>query len=189
VITSVTRDDLLDGGAGAFFDTIRCVRARLPAATIEVLVPDFKGCKRDMNTVLEARPAVFNHNLETVRRLQKVIRPAADYERSLGVLAHAAGSTIRPAVKSGLMVGLGETDAEIEETMGDLLRVGCELLTIGQYLAPSAGHVPVARYVLPATFDEYARCGTAMGFRGVASGPLVRSSYRAEALLGGRQKS
>jgi lipoyl synthase len=186
---------------------------------VEVLTPDFKGVHRDLDTVLDARPDVFNHNLETVRRLQKAIRPAADYDRSLAVLGYVAGrrqekmgegkgsgfgvdasdakhsestfinsqSTIpRPqslatiAVKSGLMVGLGETDEEILEAMADLRSVGVELLTIGQYLAPSGEHACVQRYVPPAQFDEYARRGMAMGFRHVASGPMVRSSYMAE---------
>jgi lipoic acid synthetase len=180
VVTSVTRDDLEDGGAGLFAGTIQAIRSRLPAATIEVLVPDFQGHERDLGTVLAAQPDVFNHNLETVRRLQLTIRPAASYKRSLAVLRVAAGWTPKPAIKSGLMVGLGETDEEILAAMQDLRQAGCELLTIGQYLAPSVRHIPVERYVHPDQFAEYARCGTEMGFRNVASGPLVRSSYHAE---------
>ena len=200
VVTSVTRDDLPDGGAGHFAATIQAIRKHVPGATVEVLTPDFQGVERDLETVLDAAPDVFNHNLETVRRLQKTIRPAADYERSLAVLAYAAGksevgsrrsavsiqhpaSSIqhrRTLTKSGLMVGLGETDEEINEAMADLRRAGVELLTVGQYLAPSAAHAPVVRYVTPAQFEEYARRGTAMGFRNVAAGPLVRSSYMAE---------
>lgn len=181
VVTSVTRDDLPDGGAAHFAAVIRALREGMPAATIEVLTPDFKGVERDIDVVLDAVPDVFNHNLETVRRLQAGIRPAARYERSLAVLAHAArrgaGTT---AVKSGLMVGLGETDEEVIEAMGDLRRAGVEFLTIGQYLAPSPAHAPVVRYVQPSQFDEYARQGTVMGFRNVASGPMVRSSYMAD---------
>ncbi len=193
VVTSVTRDDLSDGGAGHFAATIQAIRELLPSATIEVLTPDFKGNKKDIETVLESLPDVFNQNLETVRRLQKAIRPAADYERSLAVLGYVAKAEGRRlkaedgrqnpkvAVKSGLMVGLGETDEEIYEAMADLRTAGVELLTIGQYLAPSESHAPVVRYVTPAQFEEYARRGTAMGFRNVASGPMVRSSYMAEA--------
>lgn len=190
VVTSVTRDDLHDGGAAHFAATIRALRELVPSATVEVLTPDFKGSERDIDTVLDAQPDVFNHNLETVRRLQKTIRPAADYDRSLAVLEFA-GRSRRPAsgvlgqnlnalVKSGLMVGLGETDEEIDEAMADLRRVGVDLLTIGQYLAPSAGHAPVQRFVPPPQFEAYARRGMEMGFRNVASGPMVRSSYMAE---------
>lgn len=178
VVTSVTRDDLPDGGASVFAKTIRAIRGRLPSGTIEVLTPDFLGDKRAIGVVLDARPDVFNHNLETVRRLQKEIRPKADYGRSLDVL-RAAAEQGRCTVKSGLMVGLGESDEELYGAMRDLLGAGCAVLTIGQYLAPSKAHWPVARYVEPAAFDDYARRGLEMGFRAVASGPLVRSSYRA----------
>lgn len=181
VVTSVTRDDLPDGGAAHFAATISAIRVQGPRVTIEVLTPDFKGIERDIDVILAAQPDVFNHNLETVRALQKTIRPAASYECSLGVLAYVSrkgGGRI--LVKSGLMVGLGETDEEVCEAMADLRRVGVELLTIGQYLAPSVLHAPVKRYVTPAQFDEYARRGQEMGFRNVASGPMVRSSYMAE---------
>ena len=184
VVTSVTRDDLSDGGAGKFAETIRAIRVRVPASAIEVLVPDFLGRAADLDRVLAARPDVFNHNLETVRRLQREIRPAADYERSLAVLRYAAAAAPRPAVKSGLMVGLGETDEELREAMADLRQAGCDLLTIGQYLAPSRQHAPVRRFVPPETFAEYARHATGLGFRGVASGPMVRSSYHAGRLFG-----
>jgi len=184
VVTSVTRDDLPDGGAGLFADTIRAIRARLPKVAIEVLVPDFLGREEDLLTVLAAQPDVFNHNLETVRRLQPEIRPAADYERSLAVLRFAAAGTPRPTVKSGLMVGLGETDDELREAIADLRHAGCDLLTIGQYLAPSRKHAPVQRFVPPEMFAEYARYATGLGFRGVASGPMVRSSYHADRLFG-----
>lgn len=182
VVTSVTRDDLPDGGAGHFSATIRALRERLPEARIEVLTPDFMGRERDIDAVLSAAPDVFNHNLETVRRLQKRIRPAASYERSLAVLRRAAAWTPKLTVKSGLMVGLGETDDEMREAIGDLRAAGCDLLTIGQYLAPSKEHHPVERFVPPETFENYARTALSLGFRNVASGPMVRSSYHAEAL-------
>ncbi len=186
VVTSVTRDDLADGGAGVFAATIRAVRERLPEARIEVLVPDFMGRESDIDVVLTAKPDVFNHNLETVRRLQRVIRPAADYDRSLSVLRYVAGRADvgRCVVKSGLMVGLGETDDEVHEAILDLRRAGCELLTIGQYLAPSARNHPVERFVTPEQFQEYAKWGVAAGFVGVASAPMVRSSYHADRQLG-----
>ena len=181
VVTSVTRDDLPDGGARHFAATITAIRVSLPGVTVEVLTPDFKGVERDLDIVLEAVPDVFNHNLETVWSLQRTIRPAASYESSLAVLAYVArGVGSRTMVKSGLMVGLGESDVEVYETMADLRRAGVALLTIGQYLAPSAAHAPVKRYVTPAQFEEYARRGREIGFRNVASGPLVRSSYMAE---------
>lgn len=192
VVTSVTRDDLPDGGARHFAAVIQALHQSLPDATVEVLTPDFKGVERDLNTVLEAGPDVFNHNLETVRRLQTAIRPAARYDRSLAVLGYVAArvnkngvsgtgdGTKHIRVKSGLMVGLGETDAEIIETMGDLHKAGVELLTIGQYLAPSATHAPVMRFVPPAQFKEFENVGREMGFLNVAAGPLVRSSYMAE---------
>lgn len=183
VVTSVTRDDLPDGGAGLFAATIGALRKRLPTARVEVLVPDFLGRQADLATVLAAGPDVLNHNLETVRRLQRDIRPAADYERSLAVLRFAAAWTPRPTVKSGLMAGLGETDDELFEAMADLRNAGCDLLTIGQYLAPSRRHAPVQRYVPPETFDAYAREAIRLGFGGVASGPMVRSSYNADRLF------
>jgi lipoic acid synthetase len=182
VVTSVTRDDLPEGGATMFAATIRAIRRALPAAVIEVLTPDFKGRPRSVDRVLRAKPDVFNHNLETVRRLQSAIRPEADYDRSLRVLRRAAERGNQLRVKSGVMVGLGETDAELFETLADLRAAGCALVTIGQYLAPSLKHVPVARFVSPA---EFARCrerALALGFEAVAAGPLVRSSYQAEAL-------
>lgn len=186
VVTSVTRDDLPDGGSRHFAAVIKALRARLPDITVEVLTPDFNGAERDIDVVMEAGPDVFNHNLETVRALQKTIRPAASYECSLAVLTYAARRAGgRTAVKSGLMVGLGETDAEVYEAMADLRRAGVELLTIGQYLAPSAAHAPVKRYVTPDQFKEYARYAKDMGFRNAASGPMVRSSYMAEQQLAG----
>ncbi len=181
VITSVTRDDLPDGGASQFAETIRQIRSGSVNTRIEVLVPDFRGDMRAVETVLQAGPDVFAHNLETVRRLQPVARPAADYERSLKVLetaAHAGGPVA--AVKSGIMVGLGETDRELEETLQDLRAVGCTMVTIGQYLQPRRDCLPVQRFVEPETFRWYSHLAGELGFRSVVSGPLVRSSYMAE---------
>ncbi len=185
VVTSVTRDDLPDGGASVFAAVIRELRTSVPQASIEVLIPDFKGEPDPLRVVLEAGPDVLNHNLETVRRLQGTVRPQADYDRSLGVLRAAAAWRGRGPVhvKSGLMVGLGETDAEVDEAMADLRAAGVVFLTIGQYLAPSAGHIPVARYVTPGQFEVFGTRALELGFKGVASAPLVRSSYRAERML------
>ena len=183
VITSVTRDDLPDGGAGQFAACIRAVRKRLPDTAVEVLTPDFLGRLDLVDLVLEVRPDVFNHNVETVARLAPAVRPQADYRRSLRVLSRAAEREAGPSralVKSGLMVGLGETDVEITGALRDLRHAGCELLTLGQYLAPSGEHVPVDRFVPPERFDAYREEALAMGFRAVAAGPMVRSSYRAE---------
>ena len=183
VITSVTRDDLPDGGAAHFAATITAVRAALPTATVEVLTPDFNGDNGAINLVLAARPDIFNHNLETVQRLQREIRPHAGYERSLGVLRQAAAHPAKLGVKSGLMLGLGESDAEVLEAFRDLRAAGCELLTVGQYLRPHKGKHPVERFVTPEAFARLAEAARAMGFRNVAAGPLVRSSYRAEELM------
>jgi len=184
VITSVTRDDLPDGGAEQFARTIAAVRSRLIGAVIEVLTPDFAGSIEAIDCVLDAGCDVFNHNVETVPRLQAVVRPRASYARSLGVLAHAAKrreTDLRSLhTKSGLMVGLGETPDEIAGVMADLRAVGCDILTIGQYLQPTGEHLPVARYVPPEEFAELKRLGREMGFAAVAAGPLVRSSYHAE---------
>jgi lipoyl synthase len=184
VITSVTRDDLADGGAAAFAATVRAVRASRPPATIEVLVPDFGGDAAALGAVLAAGPDVLNHNLETVRRLQARIRPQADYERSLGVLRAAARWAPRPVVKSGLMLGLGETDAELAAALRDLRAAGCDALTLGQSLAASPAHAPVARFVRPAAFARWRQRALGLGFAAVAAGPLVRSSYHAGELLG-----
>lgn len=183
VLTSVARDDLPDGGASLFAETIHAIRRELPDATIEVLTPDFQGNLANLAIVLDARPDVFNHNLETVRRLQAAIRPQASYGRSLAVLRAAATRPEPPVVKSGLMVGLGETDDEILEAIRDLYAAGVRLLTIGQYLQPTRAHRPVDRYVEPAMFARYADYARSLGFHGVASGPMVRSSYKAEELL------
>lgn len=178
VITSVTRDDLPDGGAKFFADTIRAVKQDLPDVSVEVLTPDFV---EHLDIVLSAQPDVFNHNLETVKRLQQTVRPQASYSRSLATLCKAAkcGDV---QVKSGLMLGLGETDEEIVETLGDLYTAGVRLLTLGQYLAPTRDHYPVDRFISPEQFDALAEKARAMGFAGVAAGPLVRSSYRADEL-------
>jgi lipoyl synthase len=183
VLTSVTRDDLPDGGAGVFSESIRAVRREIPGAGVEVLVPDFKGSQESLRAVLAAGPDVFAHNLETVRRLQPVVRPQALYERSLSVLRFASDYRPRVAVKSGLMLGMGESDDEIVQALDDIVKEGCELLTLGQYLAPSAEHHPVARFVTPDEFDQWAEKARAIGLKGVAAAPRVRSSYKAAELL------
>lgn len=182
VVTSVTRDDLADGGAGLFAETIIQLK-RLEGVTVEVLTPDFQGKRRLVETVLAAGPHVFNHNLETVRRLQPDVRPQADYDRSLQVLRIAAAWQPELIVKSGLMAGLGETDNELMAALADLRSAGCGSLTLGQYLAPSRHHWPVARFVPPGQFASYRRRALVMGFLAVAAGPLVRSSYQADQLM------
>jgi lipoic acid synthetase len=179
VVTSVTRDDLPDGGAAHFARTIIEIRRRLPEARVEVLIPDFRGDPDALLTVLEARPDVLNHNIETVPRLHPVARPEADYHRSLSLLERAKGSA--PS-KSGLMLGLGESAEEVAETLQDLLGVGCRLLTLGQYLQPTRAHLPVARFLPPEEFSGWREKALMMGFSHVASGPFVRSSYHAREL-------
>ncbi len=179
VITSVDRDDLADGGAGMFAACIRAIRKRLPACTVEVLVPDFEGNWEALATVMEAGPAVLNHNIETVPRLYPRVRPKAQYERSLELISRAKAHAPATPTKSGLMVGLGETFEELVEAMSDLHSAGCELLTIGQYLRPTPKHLPVARYYEPSEFEALAAAGRALGFAHVEAGPLVRSSYHA----------
>ena len=183
VITSVTRDDLPDGGAEHFALTVQAIRTQNPDCRVEVLTSDFAGRKESVETVVSAVPTVFNHNVETVERLSAQIRSSADYRRSLQILDWAGQAEARLWTKSGLMVGLGETDQEIIQAMGDLRNVGCNILTIGQYLRPSPKHLAVDRYVTPETFTEYERIGRRMGFLTVAAGPFVRSSYQAAALL------
>jgi lipoic acid synthetase len=181
VITSVDRDDLRDGGAQHFVDCIRAVRATSPATQIEVLVPDFRGrLERALDVLVQAPPDVMNHNLETVPRLYRQARPGANYAHSLELLRQFRARVPDVPTKSGLMLGLGETDEEILEVMRDLRRHEVQMITIGQYLAPSAHHLPVRRYVPPAQFDELARAARAMGFVHAASGPMVRSSYHAD---------
>lgn len=182
VVTSVTRDDLPDGGAGQFAVTVRAVRQRLPAATVEVLIPDFNGSRAALETVLAAGPDVVNHNLETVPRLYPQVRPQADYRRSLGVLAWAKACAPQMLTKSGLMLGLGERAVEVVQVLYDLRQARCDLLTLGQYLQPTDRQIPVVRYVPPAEFSWYEDKAESLGFRGVAAGPLVRSSRRAEVL-------
>lgn len=179
VVTSVARDDLPDGGAAHFAATIRAIRHRRPAATIEVLVPDFGGCADPLRVVLEAGPDVFNHNVETIPRLYPRVRPEGDYQRSLAVLAGARALAPRSLTKSGLMLGLGEREEEVLAVMGDLRRAGCDLLTLGQYLRPSPAHLPVEEYIHPRRFAAYRRAALAMGFRAAFAGPLVRSSFHA----------
>jgi lipoic acid synthetase len=204
VITSVTRDDLADGGAGHFARTVEAIRCLTPSpvlrtdaatrqdkvmtdaaihqdrVTIEVLTPDFRGDTDCLDVVCEAGPDVFNHNIETVWRLTKEIRSGADYERSLGVLRYVAGRGGRPVVKSGLMLGLGEDDGEIIEALRDLRRAGVEMLTVGQYLRPGKPNRQVQRYYRPEEFEQIRQAAVEMGFSHVASGPFVRSSYHAE---------
>jgi lipoic acid synthetase len=181
VITSVTRDDLPDGGAEHFRQCVLAVRRRT-GATIEVLTPDFDGRADLIDVVLEARPEVFNHNLETVARLQNHVRRKSRYEVSLSVLDHAKKACPEIRTKSGLMLGLGETITEVLETLADLRSIGCDLLTLGQYLQPSPRHLPAERYLPPSEFDELGRLARGMGFGDVASGPFVRSSYHADAM-------
>lgn len=175
VITSVTRDDLPDGGAFVFGEVIREIRARSPSCKIEVLIPDFQGDKDALDVVLEAKPDILNHNLETVKRLFPGARPHGDYKRSLALLARAKRSC---KTKSGLMVGLGETKEEIIEAIEDLNRVS-DIITLGQYLQPSKDHLGVVKYYSPEEFNELKAIGENMGFRHVEAGPLVRSSYHA----------
>jgi lipoic acid synthetase len=182
VITSVTRDDLVDGGADHFYRCIHAVRART-GASVEVLTPDFLGHQAAIDRVVEARPEVYNHNMETVPRLYKKVRGRADYRRSLDLLAHVKRRAPEIVTKSGLMLGLGETTEELLEVLADLRAVGCDTLTLGQYLAPTLKHVPVKRYVPPDEFDELARLARCLGFEHVASGPFVRSSYHADEMV------
>jgi len=180
VVTSVNRDELADGGAAIFAETIREIRRRSPGTTIEVLIPDFRGVVLALDTVLEARPEILNHNTETVPRLYPRVRPQAVYERSLEVLRHTKRSAPDLVCKSGIMVGLGETRDEVVATMRDIRDQGTDILTIGQYLRPSPQHLPIERYWSPEEFDGLRDAGMAMGYRHVESGPLVRSSYHAE---------
>ena len=183
VITGVARDDLRDGGAEHFARTIAAVRKLSPGTGIEVLTPDFDDCDQSIETVLTARPHIFNHNLETVRRLTPAVRSRATYERSLSVLRKAKAYAKRNGVlftKSGLMLGLGEMEPEVTTALADLRRAGCDILTLGQYLQPTLKHLPVVEFVAPAKFAEWGQIARAMGFVHVASGPMVRSSYHAD---------
>jgi lipoic acid synthetase len=180
VLTSVNRDELPNGGAHIFANTIREIRKQLPHCTIEVLIPDFKGDRLALKEVMDARPEILNHNTETVPRLYRTVRPQANYERSLKVLSDAKTLDSGTVTKSGIMVGLGETKAEVLAVMRDLRVHQVDILTIGQYLRPSSLHLPIYRYVHPDEFEEFHDVGMEMGFRWVESGPLVRSSYHAE---------
>jgi lipoic acid synthetase len=184
VVTSVDRDDRADGGAELFALTIRAIHGRVPGCGVEVLTPDFQGRREAVETVLEAAPEVFDHNIETVPRLYRQARPGARYERSLEVLAWAGEVAPSTPVKSGLMLGLGETADEAIEAMRDLRAAGVRILTLGQYHSPSPRHLPIARYVAPEEFDELRHAGCEMGFSHVESGPLVRSSYHAARAVG-----
>lgn len=180
VITSVNRDDLSDGGAGVFGACIRRIREEVPGCRVEVLIPDFAGSWEALRAVLEAKPDVLNHNIESVRRVFRSVRPKGDYQLSLDLLAEAKAIDSSAVTKSGIIVGMGETWDELVETMRDLRGVDCDLLTIGQYLRPSIKHLPIDRFYTPAEFEELGRIGKDLGFKHVASGPLVRSSYHAD---------
>ena len=182
VITSVTRDDLSDGGADHFARCILAVRRRTGAA-VEVLTPDFLGDTRAIDRVLEARPEVYNHNMETVPRFYKKVRGRAEYQRSLDLLNHVKTQAREIVTKSGLMLGLGETHEELLDVLADLRAVRCDTLTVGQYLAPTLKHVPVARYLPPGEFDQLAVLARSLGFSKVAAGPFVRSSYHADEMV------
>lgn len=179
VVTSVTRDDLPDGGADLFAETIRAIRALSPSCRVEVLVPDFRGSEASLGTVLAACPDVLNHNLETVPSLYPTVRPQADYRRSLALLSRAR--TRGAVTKTGLMLGLGESREEILEVFSDLRNIGCSLLTLGQYLKPGKGHLPVRKYYTPDEFEALRAVALEMGFSYTVSGPSIRSSYHAEA--------
>jgi lipoic acid synthetase len=180
VVTSVTRDDLADGGAGHFAATIREIRRQIPEAKIEVLIPDFQGDPAALETVLDARPDVLNHNIETVPRLYPQVRPQADYRRSLELLRRSRDFDPSLPTKSGLMLGLGEEPGEVRQTLRDLRCAGCRILTLGQYLQPSPQHLPVQTFVPPEDFDGWRRTALSLGFSEVASAPFVRSSYHAK---------
>ena len=187
VVTSVTRDDLKDGGAAHFARTIEAIRSERPRATIEVLTPDFQGETDAIATVIRAKPDIFNHNVETVPALYDAVRPQADYRRSLEVLRVAKeiarAEEIPLWTKSGIMVGLGESAEQLDEVLADLRKIECDILTVGQYLAPSAAHQPVARYIPPEEFESIEQRAKAQGFRAVSAGPFVRSSYLAENVM------
>jgi len=191
VITSVNRDDLSDGGAAHWAETIREVRALNPECRVEVLIPDFNGDEAALNAVLDARPDVLNHNTETIARLYRRVRPDADYQQSLTLLKRAAARRDREQTemltKSGIMVGLGETFDEVVELMKDLRSVSCDIMTIGQYLQPHARRLPVERYVTPEEFDRWRELGMDMGFQHVQSSPLTRSSYHAREQANGSE--
>ena len=182
VITSVTRDDLADGGASFFVRTVKEIRQMVPNALIELLIPDFQGNKDALRSIIKIRPDVLNHNMETVPRLYSIVRPGAIYQRSLDLLKQAVTFDSTIIAKSGLMLGLGEQPEEILNTLKDLLDAGCQLVSIGQYLQPTKSHLPVDRYIPPEEFNDWRKIALDMGFVDVACGPFVRSSYRAKSL-------
>lgn len=184
VITSVTRDDLPDGGAEQFSAVVKALHKQKRELLVEVLIPDFQGRLESLTTVLEAHPYVLNHNIETVARLYPLVRPQAHYDRSLELLKKAKQASKIVYTKSGFMVGLGEEKVEVAKVLRDLKNVGCDLVTIGQYLPPTKNHLPATRYVDPEEFEDYRQIGLALGLRGVLSGPFVRSSYHAAYLIG-----
>ena len=183
VITSVTRDDLADGGAVFFAETIEAVHRQAPSAKVEVLIPDFQGNAQALQTVLNAHPDILNHNIETVPRLYPIVRPQAIYRRSLQLLSRVQTYVPGLPIKSGLMLGLGESFEEIRSTLKDLIEAGCRILTLGQYLQPSKAHLPVKRFITPEEFDKWKSSALEMGFSEVASAPFVRSSYHARELF------
>ena len=183
VITSVTRDDLPDGGASHFARTIQAIRALDQTIKIEVLVPDFKGDLDSLALVLKECPDVLNHNIETIPRLYPEVRPQADYKRSLDILKRSKESYPHILTKSGFMLGLGETKEEVLDLLRDLREVGCDFLTIGQYLQPHTNRLPVVRYIPPEEFEAYRKIGEGMGFKMVSSGPFVRSSFHASQMF------
>ncbi|MEA3215004.1 MAG: lipoyl synthase [Acidimicrobiia bacterium] len=183
VVTAVARDDLPDGGAAAFAATVRAIRSQVPGCQVELLIPDCKGDAEALGTIFDARPDVLNHNIETVARLQRAVRPSASYARSLSVLGRAAAAGL--TVKSGIILGMGETEAEVVSALHDLRAVGVDIVTIGQYLRPTANHLPVARWWTPEEFDSLRVVGESLGFRHVQSSPLTRSSYHAKQAAAG----
>jgi lipoyl synthase len=185
VVTSVTRDDMEDGGSGHFAATINALREKIPGVQVEVLIPDFQGDRTALGTVLAARPDVLNHNMETVRRLYPEVRPQADYDRSLKLLSRVKTIDTTVPAKSGIMLGLGETEAEVRQTIADVYHTGCRMLTIGQYLQPTARHLPVVEFIPPEEFERWRRLALEIGFEKVASGPFVRSSYHAGEMFTG----
>jgi len=184
VVTSVNRDDLKDGGAEIFAQTITKIREKCPGCTVEVLIPDFRGMEEPLRRVMAARPDILNHNTETVPRLYSRVRPGARYHRSIELLLRAKELNPEGITKTGLMLGLGEERDEVLSVMSDLVKIECDIMTLGQYLRPSVDHLPVERYVLPEEFAELKRLGETMGIHHVESGPLVRSSYHADDHVG-----
>lgn len=187
VVTSVTRDDLPDGGAAHFAATIRALRETIGGVQVEVLIPDFQGDRKSLEAVMAARPEVLNHNMETVARLYPTVRPEADYRRSLDLLARVPQIDSAIPAKSGIMLGLGESKDEVRQTITDIHNTGCRMLTIGQYLQPTANHLPVVEFVAPEAFDRWRQVALEIGFDKVASGPFVRSSYHAGAMYSDKQ--